>query len=147
MRSVGGALGTTRTQDFVLLGAIALLGYVIYNIVTGIKTGAAAIGAGAAAVGSALTTTGNALGSGLYALFGPSDAQILGNMVYLTVTFPDGRHAVPANTVNSDGTFTWTGYPSGTANPVTYQLVKDTNGNWFATVNTDFGVTNTASWS
>ena len=147
MRSVGNRLGTTQTQDFVLLGAIALLGYVVYNIVSGVKAGAQAVGAGAQAVANALTSTGNAIGSGLYSLFGPTDAQALGETVFLTVSFPDGRHAVPSGTINPDGTFAWSGYPAGSQPVNTYQLVKDANGAWYATINTDFGVTNPTEWS
>lgn len=143
MRSLGSHLGTTQTQDFVLLGAIALLGYVIYNAIAGVK----AVGSGVVAAGKALTSVGDALGSGLYTLFGPSDAQILGETTFLTVAFPDGGHAVPASSINPDGTFTWTGYPAGTQQPITYQLVKDANNRWYATVNTDFGVTNPGGWS
>lgn len=143
MQSLGSRLGTTQTQDFVLLGGMVLVGYVLYNLILGIKTA----GAGVVAAGKALTSVGDALGSGLYTLFGPSDAQILGETVYLTVAFPDGRHAVPSSSVNPDGTFTWTGYPPGSMSPVTYQLVKDASNQWYATVNTDFGVTNTTGWS
>lgn len=147
MSSIGERLGTSKTQDFVLLGAIALVGYVIYNLVTAAKAGVAAVGAGAQAVSSALTSTGNAIGSGLYSLFGPSDAQTLGETTFLTVSFPDGKHAVPSSAVNPDGSFIWTGYPSGTQQPVTYQLVKDASNQWYATLNTDFGVTNPGGWS
>lgn len=142
MQSVGSRLGTTQTQDFVLLGALALGAYVLYNLVQGVKASANVIGAAA----QGLTSTGAALGSGLYALFGPSDAQVLGTMKFLTVTFPDGGHAVPADSVNADGTFIWTGYPAGSQSPATYQLVKDANNRWFATM-PDFGVTNTTGWS
>lgn len=142
MQSVGSRLGTSQTQDFVLLGAIALAAYVLYNLVSGVK----ALAPGVAAAANALTSTGAAIGSGLYSLFGPSDAQILGETTFLTVAFPDGSHAVPASTVNSDGTFSWTGYPAGSQPPATYQLVKDANGHWFATM-PDFGVTNTTGWS
>lgn len=35
--SIGAKLGTTRTQDIVLLGALGLAAYVVYNLITGVK--------------------------------------------------------------------------------------------------------------
>jgi hypothetical protein len=133
--SVGSLLGTSRTQDYVLLAVLAVVGYVVYQAVQGVKTVAGAAGTAAAAVSAGFTATGNALGSGLYALFGPSDAQALGSMTYLMVNFPDGaRHAVPGNTVGPTGLFQWTGYPPGSAALLTLQLMKDTAaGAWYAT--------------
>lgn len=142
MQSVGGRLGTTQSQDFLLLGALALAGYVLYNLVQGVKASANVVGA----VAQGLTSTGAALGSGLYSLFGPSDAQIMGTTEDLIVSFPDGSHAVPAQNINPDGTFSWTGYPPGSLPATTYQLVKDANSHWYATI-PDFGVTNTTGWT
>lgn len=135
MRSVGSHLGTTNTQDFVLLGIVALAGYVIYNLVQGVKTAADEVGTAASAVGrvaaTAYTSTVDAVASGLYALFGPAD---VGTSMYFTTAFPDGsHHAVPSNIVDSDGIFNWTGYPAGSEPPVTLRLVKDSSGHWFAT--------------
>lgn len=143
--SLGGRLGTTQTQDYVLLALLALGGYVIYQIVQGVKATGAAVGAAASAVGrgvqTAYTTTTDALGSGLYSLFGPDDAKALGSMTYLMVNFPDGlRHSVPANTVNASGLFTWTGYPPGSQPPIVLTLMKDANGAWYATSDTPMAI-------
>jgi len=54
-------------------------------------------------------------------------------MQYLLVNFSDGtRHAVPANTVDQDGFFIWTGYPPGSQPDTGMQLMKDANGAWYA---------------
>lgn len=132
--SLGSVLGTSQTQDYVLLAALAVVGYVIYQAVQGIKTVAGGVGSAAAAVSAGFTATGNAIGSGLYSLFGPSDAQALGSMTYLMVNFPDGnRHAVPGNSIGPTGLFQWTGYPPGSQPLLTLQLVKDSSGAWYAT--------------
>ena len=45
MDSIGSRLGTTQTQDYVLLGVIGLALYVLYNVVSGVKATAAGVGA------------------------------------------------------------------------------------------------------
>jgi hypothetical protein len=146
MASLGSQFGTSKTQDYVLLAGIAFVGYIVYQVVQGVKQIPKAATAAAAAVKAAYTSTVDATANDLYILFGPDDAAALGSWIYLTVTFPDGRHAVPGNSVNADGSFVWTGYPPGTQAPITLQLVKDQQGNWYATDPTDFGVTNPGSW-
>jgi len=146
MASVGERLGTSQTQDFVLLGMMALGFYVIYQIVQGIKTTTHAVGAAAGLVADAYTATRDALADDLFILFGPDDSKALGSMAYLVVNFPDGRHAVPADTVTDTGLFRWTGYPSGSQPERTLQLVKDRSGAWYATDDTDFGVTSPGQW-
>lgn len=139
--SVGDRLGTTQTQDVVLILALGLGAYLVYKIFGIASAVAHATGAAASAVvdaaGNAYTTTVSALGSGLYTLFGPDDAQALGSMTYLMVTFPNGgRHAIPANTVSSAGLFNWSGYPAGSERSTVLTLVKDQTGKWFATSDT-----------
>lgn len=139
--SLGSRLGTSSTQDYVLLGVVALVGYVLYEVVKGIRaTGAAvgaAVGAATHAAASAYTDTTSALGSGLYSLFGPDDKKLLGSMSYFLVNFPDGtRHAVPNNSVNASGMFTWTGYPPNSQPDLVLTLVKDNQGAWYATSDT-----------
>lgn len=134
-------MGTSATQDYVLLAALAVAGYLVYQLVKGIKATGAAIGGAAGAIGGAVSTaystTTDALGSGLYKIFGPDDAKALGSMTYFMVNFPDGlRHAVPANTVNASGLFTWTGYPPGSQPSIILTLVKDNSGAWYATSDT-----------
>lgn len=147
MASIGERLGTSQTQDFVLLGALAVGFYVIVQLVQGLKLAGHAVGVAGQAVATAYTSTVDALSSGLYSLFGPDDAKALGAMDYLIVAFPDGqKHAVPANTVTSTGLFQWTGFPAGSQTAQPLQLVKDSSGAWYATDDTDFGVTNPAQW-
>lgn len=138
MDSVGARLGTSQTQDYVLLAALALGAYVLYKVFSAASAVAGAASAGAKAVGqavsSAYTNTVDAVSSGLYAAFGPAD---VGTSVYFLVNFPNGaRHAVPSNTVDGSGNFTWTGYPPGSQQPIQLTLVKDQTGAWFATSNT-----------
>jgi len=130
-----------------LLGALAFGFYVLYNIVQGIKATGKVVNAAGQLVADAYTSTRDALTNDLYILFGPDDAKALGSMAYLTVNFPDGRHAVPANTVTDTGLFQWTGFPPGSQPLRTLQLVKDDKGAWYATAEeVDFGVTNPSGW-
>lgn len=130
--SVGQHLGTSKTQDYVLLAGLALVGYVLYKVFGAVSTVASGVGSAVSAVGGALTNTGEAIGSGLYDLVHPNE---LGSMDYLVVSFPDGKHAVPADSVNANGLFTWTGYPAGSQSPQVLTLVKDkaTPPNYYAT--------------
>lgn len=146
MASVGERMGTSQTQDFVLLGALALGFYVLYQIVQAAKLTGKAVATAGQAVADAYTSTRDALTEDLYILFGPDDSKALGNMAYLMVNFPDGRHAVPANTITDTGLFQWTGYPAGSQPTRVLQLVKDNAGAWYATEDTDFGVTNPQGW-
>jgi hypothetical protein len=129
---------TNPTQDLVLLGGLVLVGYVLYKVFGAVSAAAGAASAGAKAVGATVkggyTATVDALSSGLYSAFGPAD---VGTSVYYLVNFPDGtRHAVPSNTVDAQGNFTWTGFPPNSQDPLQLILVKDKSGAWFATSNT-----------
>jgi hypothetical protein len=119
-----------KTESIITVGVLAGAAYLLYQLLQGTSkavstvTGAASTGYNAAV---------NAVSSGLYALFGPNDAKALGSMQYLLVNFSDGtRHAVPANTVDQDGFFIWTGYPPGSQPDTGMQLMKDANGAWYA---------------
>jgi hypothetical protein len=136
--SVGDRLGTSSTQDYVLLAALALGGYVLYKVFGAVSATVHAAGDAAVAVGkgvsTAYTATVNAVGSGLYTLFGPED---IGSSTYFLVNFPNGsRHAVPGKMVSSAGLFTWTGYPAGSEPPIVLTLVKDAQKQWYATSET-----------
>lgn len=133
-----------KIETVLTVAAVGVGAYLVYKL---FNTAASAAGAVGAAVQQGYQSTVSALGSGLYKLFGPAD---IGTNLYYTVTFPDNsRHAVPSNTVDSTGAFTWTGYPPGSVAPQALQLVKDSNGQWYATDPTgqDFGVTNPGSWN
>lgn len=124
-----------KTEDMIKLAALAAAGYVVYRLLSAASSAAAAaagaVGAAASAVNSAYQTTVAAVGSGLYAVFGPTDKSA---SMYYIVNFPDGnRHAVPSNTVDSSGNFLWTGYPPGSSGAITLTLVKDSAGAWYAT--------------
>ena len=61
MRKVGDYLGTTQTQDWVLLGLIVLAGYVVFEVVKGVRaTGQAAAAAGTALYHGAQTVSARA---------------------------------------------------------------------------------------
>jgi hypothetical protein len=142
-RSVGESLGTSQTQDFVLLAGLGVAFYVIYQLVQGVKTTAHVVGAAADLVAEAYTTTRDALTTDLYILFGPDDEKALGALDYLLVNFPDGqRHAVPGTTITPTGLFVWAGFPPGSQPSITLQLVKDKSGAWYATYDDpNFGAT------
>lgn len=70
-----------------------------------------AVGEGVTAIASgtkkALNSLGSAIGSGLFDLFWPASDQV-GEMLFYTVTFPDGaRHAIASGSVNGGGQFTY----------------------------------------
>jgi hypothetical protein len=128
---------SSKTQDVVLVLGLAVAGYVVYKLFSAASSAAGAVGAAASAVGTAAAnayqSTVSAVASGFYAVFGPAD---IGSSTYYLVNFPDGaRHAVPGNTVDSSGNFTWTGYPPGSQPAMALTLVKDSSGAWYATQN------------
>lgn len=132
--SVGNRMGTSSTQDMVLLAVLAVGAYVLYKVFGAVSAVGSGISAVAGAAKEGYTATVDAVSSGLYAVFGPNDAKALGSMDFLLVNFPDGsRHAVPADSVTGTGLFTWTGYPAGSQPGITLQLVKDKSGSWYAT--------------
>lgn len=76
-----------------------------------------------------LTNTGEQIGGGLFDLLNPGAA---GESLFYTVTFPSGdKHAVPSNSVSSDGTFHLIVPGYGTSD---WNLNVDSQGNKTATV-------------
>ncbi len=120
-----------KTSDWVMLGALAGVAYIVYEILN--------------STNAALSSVGNAIGSGLYEAFNPNAA---GQLEFYTATFPDGSsHAIAAGLIQmSTGTFT---IPSNDSSGVyvtpavsaqyggnTYQLVQSTSGSGYAAVQT-----------
>lgn len=108
-------------KDILILGGI---GYGIYLILQISNKAPKAV---ATAYNTAVNWTSDLFTS----WFGPDE---VGTNTYHLVTFQDdgSRHAVGANVVNTNGQFTWTGYPPGSQDATTYQLGKDSDGNWVA---------------
>lgn len=78
-----------------MLGALGIAGYYIWKLVNKVPE----------AYDAAVTKTTDAL----WALFGPSDKQVMGDTIYYIVNFSNGKHAIPASTVDSAGRFTFRG--------------------------------------
>lgn len=113
-----------RNTNLVLIGAGAVVAYYLYT-----KATAAAKAAGVAYTGSV-----NTVSDFLTTLFGP--ATTAANAVFYTVIFEDGtRNAVPASTVDSNGNFTWTGYPAGSQPAQALQILVGTDGTKYAISN------------
>jgi|HubBroStandDraft_2_1064218.scaffolds.fasta_scaffold71702_4 hypothetical protein len=109
-----------RNTNLLLIGAGVAAVYLLYK----------KVGAAAQAAGAAYTDTVNKTSDVLSWLFGP--AVTLPNVFY-TVVFEDGSsHAVPANTVDANGNFTWTGYPAGSQQPQQLQLLVSNDGTKYA---------------
>lgn len=111
MANIGEKLGTTHTQDYVLLGFLALGGYVLYNVFSGVKT----LGKGIAAAGAEVADIGAQTGEFFDTMQDPSaqtwaqwyDPTQRSVFVYV-LTFPDGNHhLVWGHDVQADGTFTF----------------------------------------
>lgn len=120
-------MGGFTAKDLIVLGGVGVGAYLLYQLFQGAKNvGASA----AAAVGGAYTNTVSSAGNVLNNWLGPS---LIGTNVYYTAIFPDGSsHAVPSNTVDANGNFTWTGYPAGSSPAQNLTLAQDANGNWLA---------------
>lgn len=82
-------LGTSKTEDVLLIAALAVAGYVVYQLVQGVKATAGAIGAaGSAAYSGARTVTApvaSALAAAYEAMTFAPAIGVAGN-----VLFPDG---------------------------------------------------------
>lgn len=85
MPSIGQRLGTTDTQNYVLLGALALLGYVVYQAIKGVKTGAAVVGSAASALKSVTGAVAGELAKEWYDMKPTLNSALQGS-----VLFPDG---------------------------------------------------------
>lgn len=85
----------TDVKDVAILAAVAIGGYYIYK----------AVGQVPKAYNAAVEATTDAL----WAVFGPSEKTVMGETVFFIVNFSNGRHAIPASTVDSAGRFTFRG--------------------------------------
>ncbi len=134
--SAGSLLGTSKTQDFVLLGVLALAGYIVWQVVQGVKATAGLAGAaGSAIVKGAQTVTAPvaaALASAWNAMTATSSMPVLGN-----VLFPDGTLTPIAQlTVKQDSLGNV--YVASPANGLLFQLQpSNADGNWPALQITD----------
>jgi hypothetical protein len=113
-----------KNSTLLWLGGGAVIAYILYS-----KASAAAA-AVAAGVSSAYTGSVNTVSDAMSSLFGPT---LNLSSVYYTVTFPDGsRNAIPGNTVDSSGNFTWTGFPAGSQPATQYQIMVGSDGTKYA---------------
>lgn len=107
--SVGGRLGTSQTQDLVLLAALGLGAYVIYTVVSGVKKlgaplvdAAAAAGQMGAQSGELLDSMSDPTGQTFVGWYDPATRSVL----FYWLTFPDGNHhLVWGSSVLPDGSF------------------------------------------
>lgn len=107
-------------SNLLLIGAGAVLAYILYKKATAVTQ----------AAGAAYTGTVNTVSDALSSLFGPA---VTASGTYYTVIFPDGStHAVPGNTVDAQGNFTWTGYPAGSQSPQALQIFLASDGTKYA---------------
>ena len=79
-------------KDVAMIGALAGAGYLAYKFFNKVP--------------AALAATGEAIGGTLYDAFNPNAA---GEMLFYTVHFSNGNHAIPSSTVDSAGRFTYLG--------------------------------------
>lgn len=147
-QSLGSRLGTTQTQDFVLLGLLALAGYVVYNLVTGVKKTAQVAGQIVDAANQAGQAVTDGTATALAKIY--TAATLPPNIVPSgAVTLPNGL-VVPASQLPgmqfdssaNVATFSYMGSA--------YQIAPnqyDAHGNLLATEVPDFGITNpNAGW-
>ena len=149
MASIGQRLGTSQTQDFVLLGALALAGYVVYNLISGVKKTADVAAAIAHAAAQAGQAVNDSVVSSLAKVY--TAATLPPNIVPTgTVRLPNGAllaaAQLPGMTFdpgsNSAG-FTWLG-TEYILTPGQY----DAQGNLLATEMPDFGLIDASGgWS
>jgi hypothetical protein len=110
-----------KKSDLLLLGAGAVLAYVLYKKATAVTQ----------AAGAAYTGSVNTVSDWISSLFGPSATAA--GATYYTVVFEDGTsHAVPASSVSNTGVFTWTGYPAGSQPAQQLSLLVGSDGTKYA---------------
>ncbi len=148
--SVGSRLGTSYTQDILLIGVLGLAAYVVYNLVQGVKKTAdvaAGIAAAAAAAGQHVNdSVVNGLAKIITASTLPSDMVPTG-----AVRLPNGA-LIPASHIgqlifDSSQNLAHFNYMG-----IDYQIAPqqwDTQGNLVASEVADFGLNTNASggWS
>lgn len=146
--SVGGRLGTSQTQDLVLLAALGVGAYVLYNVFAGIKKTAAAADAIVQAAAAAGQQVQDSVVAGLAKIY---TAATLPPAIIPTgsVRLPNGA-VIAASQINqltfdssqNAAFFSYMG--------IDYQIAPqhwDAQGNLIATEVIDFGVTQTGGWS
>lgn len=148
MKSAGSFLGTTRTQDIVLLGALGLAAYVVYTIVAGVKKTADVAQSIVDAAGAAGQQVEDSVATGLAKIY--TAATLPPAMVPTgAVRLPNGA-VVPSSqiahlTFDSSQNLAFFNYMG-----IDYQIAPqqwDTQGNLIAAEVPDFGLTNTGGWS
>lgn len=89
--SVGSRLGTTQSQDFVLLALLALGGYVLYQVVQGVKATTQAVGTAASALYHGAQTLTSPIASALATAWVNMSPSMMSTMsVNGNVLWPDG---------------------------------------------------------
>lgn len=136
MPSAGSLLGTSKTQDFVLLAALALGGYIVYQLVQGVRATAGAVGAvgGAALAGAKALTApvATALASAWLSMTSAGSMPALGNVI-----FPDGT-TTPLSQLTVKQDALGNVYVGAPASGLLFQLQpSDASGNWPALQITD----------
>lgn len=117
-----------RDPTLLWLGAGGVLAYLLYRKASAAVS--AVTGAAGAAYGGAVNTVSDTLSN----FFGPSPTAA--TATFYIVIFPDGtRNAVPANTVDAQGNFNWTGYPPGSLPAQSYQIFVGSDGTKYALSN------------
>lgn len=82
-------------KDVALAAAVAAGAYLLYKAVNV-----------AADIPEALSNAGSAVGNSVYDFFHPNE---MGETLFYTVNFSNGRHAIPSSTVDAAGLFTYRG--------------------------------------
>lgn len=109
-----------KASNVLLMAGAAVALYFVYKSAT----------AASKAVSTGYNASVNSVSDLLTAFFGPASTL---SSVYYTTTFPDGStHAIPGNSVDSSGNFTWTGYPPGSQVAQQFQLMVGSDGTKYA---------------
>lgn len=155
--SVGDRLGTSATQDYVLLGVLGLAAYIVYQLIQGVRATGAAVGAVYSGAKTVTAPVASALAKAWSAMTLAPSPMVLGN-----VLFPDGSR-VPLSSLTVKQDSLGNVYVASPDNGLLLQLQpSNANGDWPAVQITDpsqigtamssdpdldFGVTNSQGWS
>lgn len=82
-------------KDVAIIGGLAVAAFYVWK--------------GLQQVPKAYNAAVDATTDALWAVFGPSDQQAIGDTLFYVVHFSNGNHAIPASTVDSQGRFTYRG--------------------------------------
>lgn len=158
--SLGERMGTTQTQDLILLGVLVIGGYLVYELIQGVKATTTALGTAATSLYKGAQTVtapvATALANAWMAMQPASGMSVLGNVI-----FPDGSQ-VPLSQLTVKQDSLGNVYVASPASGLLLQLQpSDANGNYPAvqitdpsqigtapadTTSMDFGVNAPASW-